>query len=47
MTWGQVELEPEVADWLTSLDDHRWAQALFHLDLLEERGVLLGGPYTR
>jgi len=47
MTWGQVELEPEVADWLTSLDDHRWAQALFHLDLLEERGVLLGEPYTR
>jgi len=47
MTWGQVELEPEVADWLTSLDDHWWAQALFHLDLLEERGVLLGEPYTR
>jgi hypothetical protein len=47
MGWGQVELEPEVADWLDSLDDQRWAQALFHLDLLEERGALLGEPYTR
>ncbi len=47
ITWGNVELEPEVADWLASLDDQRWAQALFHLDLLEERGVLLGEPYTR
>lgn len=47
MPWGQVELEPEVADWLAGLDDQRWAQALFHLDLLEERGALLGEPYTR
>ena len=47
MTWGQVELEPEVAGWLEGLDDQRWAQALFHLDLLEGRGVLLGEPYTR
>jgi hypothetical protein len=47
MTWGQVELEPEVAEWLESLDDQRWAQALFHLDLLEEQGALLGEPYTR
>jgi hypothetical protein len=47
MTWGEVELEPEVADWLESLDDQRWAQALFHLDLLEEKGALLGEPYTR
>jgi hypothetical protein len=47
MTWGQVELEPEVAGWLEGLDDQRWAQALFHLDLLEGRGALLGEPYTR
>jgi hypothetical protein len=47
MTWGEVELEPEVRDWLEGLDDQRWAQAMFHLDLLEERGVLLGEPYTR
>ena len=47
MAWGEVELEPEVRDWLEGLDDQRWAQAMFHLDLLEERGVLLGEPYTR
>jgi hypothetical protein len=47
MSWGTVELEPEVEEWLCGLDDKRWAQALFHLDLLESRGVLLGEPYTR
>jgi hypothetical protein len=47
MGWGTVELEAEVAEWLASLDDRRWAQALMHLDLLEERGPLLGEPYTR
>lgn len=47
ITWGQVELELEVTDWLDGLDDQRWAQALFHLDLLEGRGALLGEPYTR
>jgi hypothetical protein len=47
IAWGQVELELEVSDWLENLDDQRWAQALFHLDLLEERGALLGEPYTR
>jgi hypothetical protein len=36
-----------VSDWLQNLDDQRWAQALFHLDLLEQRGALLGEPYTR
>ncbi|MEY9936294.1 type II toxin-antitoxin system RelE/ParE family toxin [Streptacidiphilus sp. MAP5-3] len=47
MGWGIVELEAEVAEWLASLDDQRWAQALMHLDLLEERGPLLSEPYTR
>jgi hypothetical protein len=47
MAWGEVELEPEVAGWLEGLDDQRWGQAMFHLDLLEERGALLGEPYTR
>jgi hypothetical protein len=47
MAWGEAELEPEVRDWLEGLDDQCWAQAMFHLDLLEERGALLGEPYTR
>ncbi|MGW9348922.1 Phage derived protein Gp49-like [Nocardiopsis flavescens] len=46
MTWGTVELEPEVEKWLGGLPDEEWGQALFHLDLLEERGVALGFPYT-
>ena len=46
ISWA-VELEPEVREWLEGLDDQRWAQAMFHLDLLEERGALLGEPYTR
>jgi hypothetical protein len=29
MPWGEVELEPEVRDWLEGLDDQRWAQAMF------------------
>jgi hypothetical protein len=47
MPWGEVELEPEVRDWLEGLDDQRWAQAVFHLDLLQDRGALLGEPYTQ
>jgi hypothetical protein len=47
MPWGEAELEPDVRDWLEGLDDQRWAQAMFHLDLLQERGALLGEPYTR
>jgi hypothetical protein len=35
-SWA-VELEPEVREWLEGLDDQRWAQAMFHLDLLETR----------
>ncbi|WP_116245696.1 type II toxin-antitoxin system RelE/ParE family toxin [Nocardiopsis sp. FIRDI 009] len=46
MTWGTVELEPEVERWLGGLSDEEWAQALFHLDLLECRGVGPGFPYT-
>lgn len=47
MGWGTVEVEAEVTEWLASLDDQRWAQALMHLDLLEERGPLPSEPYTR
>jgi hypothetical protein len=36
-----------VRDWLEGLDDQQWGQAVFHLDLLEDRGALLGEPYTR
>ncbi len=32
MAWGEVELEPEISEWLEGLQ--RWAQAMLHLDLL-------------
>jgi hypothetical protein len=47
MTWGTVELEPEVRDWLERLPTARFATAAFYVDLLAERGPLLGEPYTR
>ncbi|QOC93314.1 type II toxin-antitoxin system RelE/ParE family toxin [Micromonospora craniellae] len=47
MTWGSVELEPEVRDWLEELPGEYFARAAFYIDLLAEQGVLLGEPYTR
>lgn len=47
MNWGTVELEPEVRDWLERLPTERFARAAFYVDLLAERGPLLGEPYTR
>ena len=46
MAWGTVELEPEEA-WLRSLTPDELGRAAFYIDLLEERGPLLGEPYTR
>jgi hypothetical protein len=47
MTWGSVELEPEVRDWLEQLSAAQFATAAFYVDLLAEEGPLLGEPYTR
>jgi hypothetical protein len=47
MTPGTVELEPEVRDWLEALPTSQFATAAFYVDLLAERGPLLGEPYTR
>lgn len=47
MTWGEVELEPEVDQWFDTLDQQGQETAVFYVDLLTERGVLLGEPYTR
>ncbi len=47
MDWGSVELEPEVRDWLLSLNDEQRATADFYIDLLAERGVLLDEPHSR
>ncbi|MFD2357084.1 type II toxin-antitoxin system RelE/ParE family toxin [Nonomuraea ferruginea] len=42
-----MELEPEVDDWFDSLDQDDQETAVFYVDLLAARGVLLGEPYTR
>lgn len=47
MAWGSVELEPEVCQWLDSLDTSQFANAAFYVDLLAEQGALLSEPYTR
>jgi len=47
VSWGVIELEPEVDRWLALLSDREFGQAAFYLDLLESKGVLLGEPYTR
>ncbi|MFF5210853.1 type II toxin-antitoxin system RelE/ParE family toxin [Streptosporangium sp. NPDC000396] len=47
MTWGEVELEAEVDEWFDSLSQDDQETAVFYVDLLAERGVLLDEPYTR
>ena len=47
ISWGAIELEPEVDDWLASLNDGEFGQAAFYIDLLESKGVLLDEPYSR
>src|SRR6266566_491536 len=47
MSWGNVELEPEIRKWLEKLDDNAFGQAQFYVDLLEREGVGLSEPYTR
>lgn len=47
MDWGTIELEPEIRDWLRGLDENAINRVAFYIDLLAERGPLLGEPYTR
>jgi hypothetical protein len=47
MSWGTVELEPEVRAWLEGLTTAKFATSAFYVDLLAEHGPLLGEPYTR
>lgn len=40
-------MESEVRDWLESLPPSQFATAAFYIDLVADRGPLLGEPYTR
>jgi hypothetical protein len=47
MSWGSIEVEPEVAEWLQGLSDEEFGRVQFYVDLLEEQGVHLDEPYSR
>jgi hypothetical protein len=47
MTWGTVELEAEVRDWLDGLPTDLFARVAFYVELLAEQGPLLSEPYTK
>ena len=47
MSWGEVELEPEVAGWFLALDEDDQARVGFHVDRLGELGPLLDEPHTK
>jgi hypothetical protein len=47
MAGGEVELEPEVSEWLDILTDEEFGQVERYIDLLADQGVLLGEPFTR
>ena len=47
MSWGEVELEPEVRAWYLSLDEDNQARVQFNVDRLAERGPLLDEPFTK
>lgn len=47
MSWGFVEMEPEVAEWLEQLPESQFGRVETYIDLLADRGVHLGEPHTR
>ena len=47
MAWGTIELEQEVEAWLLGLPDELFGQAERYIDLLADKGVHLGEPFTR
>lgn len=47
MSWGRIELEEEVEQWLLSLPDEQFGQVERYIDLLAAEGVHLGEPFTR
>lgn len=47
MSWGEVELEPEVRAWYLALDEANQARCQFNVDRLAEMGPLLDEPFTK
>lgn len=47
MSWGEVELEPEVRDWFLALGESDQGRVVMHIDRLADLGPLLDEPHTR
>lgn len=47
MSWGEVELEPEVRDRYLALGDDDQGRVDFHIDRLANEGPLLDEPHTK
>ena len=47
MSWGDVELEAEVANWYLELSEQSQARVEFHVDRLAEWGPTLDQPHTK
>jgi hypothetical protein len=47
MSRYDVEIEPEVRQWLDSLSDHDYGRAEFYADLLADNAETFGEPYSR
>ncbi|WP_293774576.1 hypothetical protein [Sporichthya sp.] len=47
MTWGSIEREPEVTDWLNSLSTEEFQHVRFYVELLRDKGATLKEPHTR
>ncbi|MCW2914100.1 MAG: hypothetical protein JWN52_2168 [Actinomycetia bacterium] len=47
MSLYDIELEPEVRDWLDSLPDRDYGRVMAYAELLAEEAETLGEPYAR
>jgi len=47
MSWGEIELEPEVVEWFGSLTEEEQARVGLHVDRLAGSGPLLDEPHTK
>jgi hypothetical protein len=47
MSWGTVEIEAEVTEWLLALPAKTFGHVRFYIDLLADQGVALDEPFTR
>ncbi len=47
ISWGDIEVEPEVRHWYLALGGGEQARVRFHIDRLADLGPLLDEPHTR